>query len=112
MADYPIEDPEHGGHEHHVVQPLVYYKVFAALMVLLVATCWAAAYDLGPLNTIIAMIIAVVKAGLIVLFFMHIKFSSKLAKVFAVAALFWLTILFALSLQDYFTRAGMSLPKM
>jgi len=112
MSDHNTQDSEHGGHEHHVVQPAVYYKVFAALMVALVATCWAAAYDLGPLNTIIAMIIAVAKAALIVLFFMHIKFSSKLAKVFAVAALFWLSLLFALSLQDYFTRAQMQLPKM
>jgi len=109
--DTTAEDSAHEAQEHHIVPPSVYLMVFAALMVLMFLTCFAAAFDLGVLNTAIALTIAVAKTALIVLFFMHIKFSSKLVKLFAVAALFWLSILFVLTLQDYITRGAMTLPQ-
>src|SRR5438105_5005417 len=112
MSDPTIEQSAHEAQTHHVVPPIVYGKVFAVLMALMIATCWIAAYDLGVLNTLFALTIAVTKATFIVLYFMHIRFSSKLVKTFAVAALFWLSILFALTLQDYFTRPSAQMPHM
>jgi cytochrome c oxidase subunit IV len=92
------------GHAHHLVPVSAYYWNFAALMVLLVLTLVAAMFDLGEFNTIIALTIAVAKALLVVLYFMHLRWSTALVRVFAGAALFWLTILFTLTLDDYFSR--------
>jgi cytochrome c oxidase subunit 4 len=104
-------DADHAEHSgHHIVPIPLYLWVFAALMVLLVLTLAAAAKDLGEWNIIIAVTIAVIKAVLVVLFFMHLYWSTKLVKLFGVAALFWLAILFALTLGDYFTRRGGYLP--
>jgi cytochrome c oxidase subunit IV len=100
----------HDDHTHHVVPLSVYYWNFTALMVLLVLTLVAARYDMGVFNTIVALTIAVVKAVLIVLFFMHLRWSTPLVRVFAVAALFWLMILFVLTLDDYFSRPWFRLP--
>ena len=77
---------------------------FAALMVLTAVTVWVAFYDLGVLNTVIAMTIAVVKATLVVLYFMHLRYSSRLTQVVAAAAILWFVILIVLTLADYFTR--------
>lgn len=92
----------HGGHV--LVAPSVYYRVFAALMILLVLTVAAAQVDLGFLNIVIALSIAVVKAALIVLYFMHVRWSGKLIWVFIGSAILWLGILFLYSLSDYFSR--------
>jgi cytochrome c oxidase subunit 4 len=100
---------EEGG--HHVVPIPLYIAVFAALMVLLVLTLVAAYFDLGEWNVVIAVTIAVVKALLIVLFFMHVRWSTALVRVFAGAALFWLTILTIFILQDYLSRTGATLPR-
>jgi cytochrome c oxidase subunit 4 len=105
-----VEDVGSHG-EHHVIPLSVYYKVFAALMVLLVITLLAASVDLGPWNVIIAMTIAVAKAGLVVLFFMHVRYSSHLVQFFAGATFFWLAILFVLTLSDYFTRPLPAVPQ-
>src|SRR5439155_497719 len=99
---------EHPG--HHVVPLRVYMYNFTALMVLLVLTLVAAMYDLGEWNVVIAITIAVIKAVLVVLYFMHLRWSSLLVRVFGGAAIFWLVILFALTLGDYFTRRGLLLP--
>jgi cytochrome c oxidase subunit IV len=104
-------DAHGSGHGGHVVVPVkVYLWVFFALMVLLVLTLYAASMDLGEWNIVIAITIAVVKAVLVVLFFMHLYYSTKLVKLFGAAALFWLAILFALTLGDYFTRLRTYLP--
>jgi cytochrome c oxidase subunit IV len=99
---------------HHIVPLSVYYRVFAALMVLLVITLFAAYFDLayiwGPLNIVIAMTIAVVKAVLIVLYFMHVRYSSKITWFFAGASVIWLIILFTFALCDYFSRGWMPGP--
>lgn len=89
-------------------QPLVpistYLKVFAALVLLLVLTVFAAEVHLGVFNTPIAMIIAFVKAVLIVLFFMHVRYSPPLVRVFAVSGFLWLLIMFVFTFSDVLTR--------
>ena len=77
-------------HENHVVSPLLYLAIFAALMVLTVVTVAASRFDFGPWNTVVAMAIAVLKATLVVLFFMHVKWSSRLVRVMVAAAFVWL----------------------
>ena len=82
----------------------VYAGVFAALCVLLVLTVAAAMVDLGPLNVIAAIAIATAKAALIALYFMHVRYNSNLARLFAVAGFLWLAILIGMTLGDYLTR--------
>lgn len=106
-AEYEAHTDE--GHDHHIVPLSTYYKIFGALMVLLLITVLAAEIDMGSfgvpwLNIIIAMAIAVTKAVLIVLYFMHVKFSSRLIKICSVIAYFFVLIMFTLTYADYFTR--------
>ena len=87
-----------------VVDPKTYVRTCLALLALLELT-WAIAYvDLGPFNLIVALAVAMAKAIVIALFFMHIKGSSRLLHLAAVAGLLWLLILISLTLSDYFTR--------
>jgi cytochrome c oxidase subunit IV len=86
------------------VEPKIYFRTCAALLALLALT-WGIAYvDLGSFNLILALAIALSKAVLIALFFMHIKGSNRLLHGAAMAGIMWLMILIALSLSDYFTR--------
>ena len=82
----------------------VYYAVFAMLLVLLALTVVAGAIDLGAASLFVAAAIATVKAILILLFFMHVRYSSTLTWIVAGAAFFWLAILFGLTFSDYLTR--------
>jgi cytochrome c oxidase subunit IV len=84
--------------------PRVYYTVFAALLVLLVATVLVAEVELGRLNLLVAAAIATSKAVLIILFFMHVRYSAPLTWLVAGASFFWLMILFGLTMNDYWTR--------
>lgn len=101
----------------HVVPKKIYFMVFASLLALTALTTLAAYVDLDhyvgvqgfPLNTAVALAIAVCKATLVVLFFMHVKYSSHLTKLAVVAGLFWLAILITLTLSDYKTR-NMNIP--
>jgi cytochrome c oxidase subunit IV len=89
----------------HVVSRKIYFLIFGALMVLTGVTVWVANFNLpGPLNAIVALSIAVLKATLVVLYFMHVRYSSKLTWVFVAAGIIWLIILFAFTLSDYLTR--------
>lgn len=88
----------------HVVSRKVYFVIFGALMVGTALTVWIAYYDLGRWNAIVALSIAVFKATLVVLYFMHVRYSSKLTWVFVGAGIIWLIILFAFTLSDYMTR--------
>jgi cytochrome c oxidase subunit 4 len=88
----------------HVVSRKVYFVIFGALMVGTALTVWIANYDLGRWNAIVALSIAVFKATLVVLYFMHVRYSSKLTWVFVGAGIIWLIILFAFTLSDYMTR--------
>ncbi len=78
--------------------------VAAALLLLLFVTVGAAFVDLGWLNTPVAMGVSIVKGGLILMFFMNIRKDGGLAMLFAAAGLFWLAILFTLSMSDFLTR--------
>ncbi len=88
----------------HVTSVKVYLAVFAALMVLTAVTVGVAFIHLGAFNDVVALAIAVVKATLVVLFFMHVYHSTKLTKVVVVAGFLWLAILIALTMSDYLTR--------
>jgi cytochrome c oxidase subunit IV len=88
----------------HVVPRKAYLAVFAALVVLTAVTTSVAFLDLGPWNTAVALAIAFTKATLVVLIFMHLKYSSRLTRVVVAGGLFWLAILLALTLSDFFTR--------
>ena len=93
----------------HIVQPRVYVMIFLALMLGTALTVMAASYDFpGPLNVVVALTIAVVKATLVVLFFMHVRYSGKLIWLVIFAAVFWLGIMFALTISDYWTRTWMA----
>ena len=85
--------------------PKLYFKVFAALFVLLIATVAVALVNLGPFNIIMALTIATVKALLIILYFMHVRHSTRLTWVFVGAGFFWLGILLVLTMSDYLTRS-------
>jgi cytochrome c oxidase subunit 4 len=89
----------------HIVPTRTYYLIFAALLVLTYVTVQVSVFDLGPLNTIAAFGIAVVKAILVALFFMHVKYSTRLTKLAVLAGIYWLGILLALTLSDYLTRS-------
>lgn len=82
----------------------LYYSIFAALMVLLVVTVAVAEFDLGRLNFPLAVVIATTKAVLIILYFMHVRYSRPLTWVMAGASVAWLAILFGLTYSDYWTR--------
>jgi cytochrome c oxidase subunit 4 len=89
----------------HIVSAKTYIAVWLALLVLTGVTAGVAFIDLGPFNTIVALVIATFKALLVVLIFMHVKYASeRLTKVVLISAVFWLLILLALSLADYTTR--------
>jgi cytochrome c oxidase subunit 4 len=81
-----------------------YLKVFAALFLLLIVTVLAAQVHMGVLNTPVAMVIAVAKAMLIVLVFMHVWYANPLVRIFAASGFVWLIILFALTFSDVLTR--------
>ena len=89
----------------HIVPVRVYAGVFLALMAGTSLTVFAAFHDFPwQFNTVIALTIAVIKATLVVLYFMHVRYSSRLIWVIVASALFWLAILFALTFSDYWTR--------
>ena len=92
----------------HVSSRRIYYLVFAALVVLTVATWGVAQLDLGALNDVVALVVAVTKAALVILFFMHVAHSSRLTKLTVVASFFWLAILLGLTLADYATRPAVN----
>lgn len=90
--------------EHSHPTRKVYLAVFLALVVGTCLTWWIAFIDLGKWNPIIALTIACTKATLVILFFMHVRYSSKLTILTVCAGFFWLLILISLSLSDYLTR--------
>ena len=89
----------------HLVPTRVYFSIFAILMLCTLATVLIAFVDLGPLNTVAALTIAVFKAVLVILYFMHVKYSTRLTWAVVVGSVFWLGILLVLTMSDYLTRA-------
>jgi cytochrome c oxidase subunit IV len=100
--------------EHHIVPLKNYFMVFGLLMVLTALTVFVAKFDLahiwGPLNIIVALTIAVIKATAVVLIFMHVKWSSRLTQVIIVAGIFWLFILLSITMSDYVVRTHRGWP--
>lgn len=94
--------------EHRIVSPKIYIAIFAVLMVCTILTVVAAEIDLnqyfGGLNIIVALTIAVLKASLVVLFFMHGKYSPKRTQMVIIASIFWLAIMLFMTMGDYATR--------
>jgi cytochrome c oxidase subunit IV len=88
----------------HIVSRKVYYGIFTALMVLTAITVAAAFVNLGALNPVIALSIAAFKAVLVILYFMHVRYSTRLTWVVVAAGVFWLGILLALTMNDYLAR--------
>jgi cytochrome c oxidase subunit 4 len=97
-------DPEHQ-EEIHVVKPGVYLAIFVALLLLTALTTGVSFIDLGVFNAVIALAIACFKASLVVLFFMHIHYSSRLLKMTVCAGLFTFCLLITLTMTDYISRA-------
>ncbi|HEV8713056.1 MAG TPA: cytochrome C oxidase subunit IV family protein [Candidatus Binatia bacterium] len=91
-----------------IIPPKTYLLVFAALLVLTYTTYIVAFIDLGPWNIVVAMAIAMGKAFLVTLFFMHLRHSPKLTWIVAGGGLFWLGILLALTVSDYLTRGWLA----
>ena len=97
-------------HEH-VTLVRTYVLIWATLIVLTVTTALVSEIELGPWNIVVALGIAFTKATLVILFFMHLKWGNPLTKLFFVAGLLWLVILFALTLSDYLSRGWLPLGK-
>ena len=89
----------------HVLPLRVYLGVFLALLGGTALTTWVSSMDLGRLNDAVALAIAGTKAALVILFFMHVRYASRLVRVFALVGFVWLAIFFALILADYEWRA-------
>jgi cytochrome c oxidase subunit IV len=90
--------------EHSHPTPKLYAVILTCLVIGTVLTWRAAFWDLGIFNPVVALTIACTKAVLVILFFMHVRYSSKLTKVTVGAGFFWLLILITLSLSDYLSR--------
>ncbi|HLW51908.1 MAG TPA: cytochrome C oxidase subunit IV family protein [Candidatus Angelobacter sp.] len=90
--------------EHSHPTPGLYLVILTCLCVGTVLTYFAATWEMGVFNPIVALAIACTKATLVILYFMHVRYSSKLTKITVVAGFFWLLILITLSLSDYITR--------
>ncbi len=89
---------------HHIVPPKTYIGVILTLMALTLVTVWVATIDLERFNIVAALGIATFKASLVVLFFMHAKYSPKRTKLVIIAGIFWLLILLFMTMTDYVTR--------
>ena len=88
----------------HLVPIRVYLTIFAILMVLTTITVSVSYLDLGPFNTLVAIVIAVTKMMLVILYFMHVRYSSRLTWAVVAGGFFWLALLLLLTLGDYLTR--------
>ena len=82
----------------------MYLTIFGALIVGTILTVVVAKFDLGAFNNIVMLTVAIAKALLVVLYFMHVRWSSRLTWVVAASGFLWLIIMFALTMQDYMTR--------
>ena len=94
----------------HISPKSTYYTIFGALMVCTALTAGAAFVNLGDLNFPIALSIAIVKATLVILFFMHVKYSSRMVKLVVGVAFFFLGVLLTLTLTDYLSRGWFTAP--
>jgi len=98
-----ITNPEHS--DHHIVSPAQYTLVFGTLLVGTAITVGAAYVELGVFNPIVALAIASFKAVIVILFFMHVKYQSRLVKMTVGAGFFTFLVLITMTLTDYMSRA-------
>ena len=96
-------EPTH--HDEHIVSPKVYGVIFGALLLGTAITVGASYLELGDFNVIVALAIACIKAVLVILFFMHVKYSSRLTKLTVVAGFFTFLVLITMAMTDYISRA-------
>jgi cytochrome c oxidase subunit 4 len=95
----------------HIVSRKVYFGVFFALIIGTAITVLVARFDFGRLNALVALTIAVIKATLVVLYFMHVRYSSRLTQVIVLSGFLWLIIMIAFTMSDYLTRGGWPDPR-
>ena len=115
-AAHPAEPHLEAHHEeHHGPTVKMYFAIFFALAILTVVTVLAAMFDFAPMlgremggfvNSLVALGIACTKAALVVLFFMHVKYESKLVGLAVVASVIWLAFLILITVSDYLTRTS------
>ncbi len=98
-----VTNPEHA--EHHVVTPRTYIIVFITLLIFTGLTVVAAYVDLHIFNPIVALAIATFKAVIVILYFMHVKYQSRLIKMTVSAGFFTFLVLTTMTLSDYMSRA-------
>jgi cytochrome c oxidase subunit 4 len=98
-----MSEPTH--HEHTIVSPKIYGMIFGSLLFFTALTVAASYLELGTFNAVVALGIAVIKAVLVVLFFMHLKYSSKLTKLTVAAGFFTFIVLITMTMTDYISRA-------
>jgi len=115
MSESHGQSQEHEQGEQHIVSPFLYLGILLALLVFTGLTVWASYIDLGEWhiapgltlfwNPVVALAIACTKMTLVVLFFMHVKYSPRLTKLTVASGLFTFLVLIGMTLADYFTRA-------
>ena len=103
-ASHPV--PEYRAHQtHHIVPPRTYALIFGALLLGTALTVGASYIDMGPWNPVVALAIACTKAVLVILFFMHVAYSSRVTKLTVLAGFFTFLVLVTMTLSDYISRA-------
>ena len=103
--DQEILDTEPTHHAEHIVGPKVYGIIFALLMLFTALTVGASYIDMYAFNAVVALAIACIKAVLVILFFMHVKYSSRLTKLTVAAGFFTFVVLITMTMTDYISRA-------
>jgi len=96
--------------EPHIVPKRVYFLVFATLIVMTWVTALVSTIDLGRLNVFVALSIAIFKASLVILFFMHVKYGTRLTKMIVLCGIYWLLLLLFIAMMDIWTRGMMGVP--
>jgi cytochrome c oxidase subunit IV len=105
LTEKEVLDTEPTHHSEHIVSPRVYGMIFGALLILTATTVGASYLELGQFNVVVALAIACIKAVLVILFFMHVKYSSRLTKLTVAAGFFTFFVLITMSMTDYISRA-------
>jgi cytochrome c oxidase subunit IV len=108
MSEHKVNevlDTEPTHHSEHIVSPKIYGMIFGALMVGTALTVAASYVEMGDFNAVVALGIACIKAVLVILFFMHVKYSSRLTKLTVAAGFFTFIVLITMSMTDYISRA-------
>jgi cytochrome c oxidase subunit IV len=105
LTQKEILDTEPTHHAEHIVSPKVYIVIFSLLLVFTAITVGASYIDMYAFNAVVALAIACIKAVLVILFFMHVKYSSRLTKLTVAAGFFTFFVLITMAMTDYISRA-------